>query len=86
VSRATFASVAMVCGLSVFASCAQVAEALMPAAAAAAAGTAVALDCKKVRRVTRVRLSISLMDLISSSCRVALSLASARSTVAAVPL
>src|SRR5271166_4197240 len=62
-SRAMRANVAIVCGVRVLASCAQAASRLMliPAAAIAAAGTAVALPRRKTRRLTRVRLSTSLI-------------------------
>src|SRR5271166_279208 len=62
-SRAMRANVAIVCGVRFLASCAQAASGLMliPAAAIAAAGTAVALPRRKTRRLTLVRLSTSLM-------------------------
>src|SRR3954469_23670372 len=62
-SRAIRASVAIVCGVRFLASCAHAASGLMviPAAATAAAGTAVALPRRNTRRLTLVRLSISLM-------------------------
>ena len=62
-SRAIRANVAIVCGVRFLASCAHAASGLMliPAAATAAAGTAVALPRRKMRRLTLVRLSTSLM-------------------------
>src|SRR5271166_2540768 len=62
-SRAMRANVAIVCGVRFLASCAQAASGLMliPAAAIAAAGTAVALPRRNTRRLTLVRLSTSLM-------------------------